>query len=103
MTKMERFEHLKDLVVTLTGAEFHDDGSLKTPNAQLIRRIQANARLTYLTDSGRLSNIKNLMTVNQFPIINFEVIEQDEFYRVLYAVLHVNVNGKDCQIPVVDI
>ena len=102
MTKMERLEQLKDLVTMLDGSEFNEDGSLARLNNHIIKRIQTNARLTYLTDSGRVSNVKNLMVANQYPIIGFEVIEHDEFYRVLYAVLNVQVNGKLCQIPVVD-
>lgn len=103
MTKMERLEQLKDLVTMLDGSEFNDDGSLARLNNHIIKRIQINARLTYLTDTGRLSNVKNLMVANQYPIIGFEVIEHDEFNRILYAVLNVQVNGKLCQIPVVDI
>jgi hypothetical protein len=55
-----------------------------------------------MTDTGRVSSFYKLDMVDHFPIIRFEVIEHDEYYRVLYAVLHVNVNGKDCQIPIVD-
>lgn len=102
MTKIERLEHLKDLVTMLNGSEFGENGTLVRPNNQLIKRIQANARITYLTDTGRLSNVKNLMVSNQYPISSFEVIEHDEFNRVLHAVLNVQVNGKNCQIPIVD-
>ena len=102
MTKMERLEYLKDLVTMLNGSEFGEDGMLVRPNNQLIKRIQANARATYLTDTGRLSNVKNIMVAHQYPINSFDVIETDEFNRVLYAVLNVQVNGKNCQIPVVD-
>lgn len=100
MTKLERLENLKDLITMLNGSEF-ENGMLVIPNNQLIKRIQANARNIYLTDTGRLSNVKNLM-VPQYPINSFEVIEHDEFNRVLYAVLNVQVNGTNCQIPVVD-
>ena len=103
MTKMERLEHLKDLVTMLNGSEFDENGALVRINNPIIKRIQANAQSTYLTDTGRLSNVKNLMVANQYPIIGFEVIEHDEFNRVLYATLNVQVNGKICQIPVVDI
>ena len=102
MTKMERLEQLKDLVTMLDGSEFNEDGTLLRLNNHIIKRIQTNARLAYLTDSGRLSNVKNLMVANQYPIIGFEVIEHDEYNRILYAVLNVQVNGKLCQIPVVD-
>ncbi len=100
MTKLERLENLKDLITMLNGSEF-ENGMLVRPNNQLIKRIQANARNIYLTDTGRLSNVKNLM-VPQYPINSFEVIEHDEFNRILYAVLNVQVNGTNCQIPVVD-
>ena len=102
MTKMERLEYLKDLVTMLNGSEFGENGTLVRPNNQLIKRIQTNARAIYLTDTGRLSNVKNLVVAHQFPINSFEVIEHDEFNRILYAVLNVQINGKNCQIPVVD-
>ena len=102
MKKVERLDVVKELVGMLNGTEFNEDGSLKMINNPVIKRIQSNARIVYMTDTGRVSSFYKLDMVDHFPIIRFEVIEHDEFYRVLYAVLHVNVNGKDCRIPIVD-
>lgn len=104
MTKAERIERLKNLVSTLNGSEFNDDGSLKMINNPIIKSIQANARAAYITSAGRVSTMPELYFNDNFPIIGMSIDEVDEKYHVLYATLFVYVKNKGkCMIPFIDI
>jgi hypothetical protein len=102
--KREKLEKLKELVSMLNGSEFNDDGTLKFINHPLIRRIQCNARDTYLTSSGRLSTVSALNFGDNFPIVGIDIDEVDDMNRVLYAKLIVYIQDKGkCVIPFVDV
>lgn len=102
MTKREYVNKIKEYVSMLNGTEFTDNG-IPYHNHPLIKRIAANARNAYLTTSGRLSPDACRYHSDEFPIIGLNINETDEFGRVLYASLIVEVNGVGrCEIPFID-